>query len=274
MRRNPRYDQSVPVHFQVEMLLRRRCGEEWAPGTRVPSESALCGEYHVARSTLRRALRMLESDKVIRREKGRGTFVSSEPLAVQVKKLTGSIQDFITHGIDTHANVYIAKAVLANQRVARVLGIRESDVVAQVARVRYVGGRPLADVNGYLPWDVGTHVLKDDLKHLSILHLLTRKYRMPVSEAEQTVEAVLADPYVAKKLEIPAGSPVLKIERVFFTRKRRAVYYTDTHYRADRYKFSVLLNHREASHQYESTLMYSPRAAKSAGALGQTRRGA
>jgi GntR family transcriptional regulator len=245
MRRSLRYDRSVPLHFQVEMLLRRRCEEQLRPGHRLPSEPVLCREYQVSRSTLRRALDALQTDRVIRRERGRGTFVSDEPLGVQVRKLTGSLSNLVTHGLATHAKVHVAKPVLAGRRVAQILQVREGSVVAHVARVRYVDQRPLAYTKGYLPLDPGARVLEEDLERRSILHILTNKYRMPVPEAEQTVEAIVADPELAEHLGIRAGAPVLKIERVFFTRKRRPVYYTDSCYRADRYKFGVVLNRRE-----------------------------
>ncbi len=259
MRTNARYDPSVPLAFQVEMLLRRRCEEEWKPGGRLPSELDLCREYRVSRSTTRRALAALESDHVVRREKGRGTFVSSDPLAVQVKKLTGSIADFITHGVATHAKVLSARPTLVTKGVGRMLGVADGEVVARVLRVRYVDGRPLAYVDGYLPWDLGSRILKEDLERLSILHILTKKYRLHVPEAEQTVEAVLANPEIAEHLDIRAGSPVLKIERLFFAPKRRAVYYTHSFYRADRYKFSVTLNSRKGAQAGASALVAKER---------------
>ncbi|HYG43626.1 MAG TPA: winged helix-turn-helix domain-containing protein, partial [Bordetella sp.] len=46
-----------PLHVQVAQALRRDIrGRQWAPGTVLPSEAALCQQFGVARSVVRQAL--------------------------------------------------------------------------------------------------------------------------------------------------------------------------------------------------------------------------
>ena len=60
----------------ITVALRERiAGGEFAPGTVLPSESALCAEYGVARNTLRRALDQLAADGMIAVRPGRGRVV-------------------------------------------------------------------------------------------------------------------------------------------------------------------------------------------------------
>ena len=57
--------------------LRHRILEgEWQPGQMIPSEASLAQSYGVALGTLRQALSLLVQDGVLRRQHGRGTFVS------------------------------------------------------------------------------------------------------------------------------------------------------------------------------------------------------
>ena len=49
---------------------------ELRPGDRVPSENELSEEYDLSRMTARKAICLLAEKGVVRREKGRGTFVS------------------------------------------------------------------------------------------------------------------------------------------------------------------------------------------------------
>ena len=66
-----------PLYAQVADKLKQRIENgEWLDGDSIPSEKALCREYDVARGTMRQALRLLEDAGVLRREQGRGTFVS------------------------------------------------------------------------------------------------------------------------------------------------------------------------------------------------------
>jgi GntR family transcriptional regulator len=244
MPRHPHYDPHVPIYFQIENLLRKRIQVEGTPGMALPSELELAREFRVTRSTIRRALANLEEQKVIVRRKGSGTFVSDDPLEIHVKKLTGFIDDLMSHGLKTHAKVIERRATLATPAVAERLELKVGDPVLYVSRVRYVNDVPLVLTRGHLTWDVGARVLTENLEAIPIVHLLTKKYRISIPEAEQTVEAGLADPEVANLLEVPVASPILEVERVYYARRRRPKYYVQSFYRADRYKLTVTLRRR------------------------------
>lgn len=242
-RRHRHYDPHVPVYFQIETLLRNKIQEN-PPGWKLPSETALAGEFRVSRSTMRRALANLAAQKVITRRKGSGTYVSDEPLDVQVKKLTGFIDDLMSYGLKTHVKILECRMVPAAAAIAERLALGTGNPVLQVSRVRYVDDVPLVVTNGYLPWAIGERLLQENLGVLSIIHLVTKKFRIHIAEAEQTVEATLADPETAGYLNVPVGSPLLEVDRVYYSNRREPKYYSRSRYPADRYKFTVSLKRR------------------------------
>ncbi len=73
------HNSAVPLHTQLRRQFRSRIvSGRWAPGTRLPSESRLQRELNVSRNTVRQALREMESEGLIERIPGRGTFVARE----------------------------------------------------------------------------------------------------------------------------------------------------------------------------------------------------
>ena len=64
----------VPKYFTIKAILEARLARDFAPGDKLASEQALCGEFKVSRITIQQALRLLEKDGLLRREQGRGTF--------------------------------------------------------------------------------------------------------------------------------------------------------------------------------------------------------
>ena len=67
----------IPLYYQLEKVLRKRIlSGKLQPDLAVPTEKELCQEFGVSRITVRQALLSLESDNLIRREQGRGTFRS------------------------------------------------------------------------------------------------------------------------------------------------------------------------------------------------------
>jgi GntR family transcriptional regulator len=60
-------------------------------------------------------------------------------------------------------------------------------------------------------------------------------------EADQTIEATIADAHVAPLLDVRVGDPLLKVERTVFDVKNRPVECVFVLYRSDKYFFNVKL---------------------------------
>ncbi|HJU30461.1 MAG TPA: GntR family transcriptional regulator, partial [Hyphomicrobiaceae bacterium] len=73
---NPRLTQKA-LYAQVRDDIARRIVEgEWKPGTSLASEVDLARELQVSSGTVRKALDLLESERLVTRRQGRGTFVN------------------------------------------------------------------------------------------------------------------------------------------------------------------------------------------------------
>ncbi|MFI0452153.1 GntR family transcriptional regulator [Actinomadura sp. 6N118] len=69
-----------PKYARVVLELRRRIENgDYPPGSTLPSETQLVREFAVGRTTVVRALQMLQQDGWIEREHGRGSFVKGVP---------------------------------------------------------------------------------------------------------------------------------------------------------------------------------------------------
>lgn len=71
---------------QIANELRKMVHEGiYRPGDKLPTERQLSRQFHVAHLTIRRAHQDLEAEGVIRRERGRGTFVCDTPRRIAVE---------------------------------------------------------------------------------------------------------------------------------------------------------------------------------------------
>jgi DNA-binding LacI/PurR family transcriptional regulator len=65
-----------PIYLRIYTALKQRIhAREWNYGALFPAENELCEIYNVSRGTIRQVLTRLEKDGLIRRERGRGTFI-------------------------------------------------------------------------------------------------------------------------------------------------------------------------------------------------------
>ena len=85
------------------------------------------------------------------------------------------------------------------------------------------------------------NTLLPDLLKMPILQVMEQDLGVKFTEAFQTIEATFADREVAEKLGVPSGSPILFVERIMYTQKRKLVEFVQSSYRGDLYRYIVRL---------------------------------
>ena len=91
-----KHSPEIPLYVQIHARLQQRIlGGEWGYGAMLPSEHELCAEYGISRGTMRQVLAELEKEGLIRRERGRGTFMAYLPRGEMNSGLHGRSISFI-----------------------------------------------------------------------------------------------------------------------------------------------------------------------------------
>jgi GntR family transcriptional regulator len=80
-----------------------------------------------------------------------------------------------------------------------------------------------------------------DLLRKPLLQIMEEDLGIQFTEAFQTIEASFADQEVSEQLGIVSGSPILLVERIMYTQKRKPVEVVQSSYRGDLYKYIVRL---------------------------------
>ena len=74
------HEAKTPVYVQLAAILRDGIERgDYAPGRKLPSESALMHEHQLARGTIRKAMRLLADEGLAEVVPGRGVFVAERP---------------------------------------------------------------------------------------------------------------------------------------------------------------------------------------------------
>jgi len=234
----------VPKYYLITNILRQTFSK-YDRGDRVPSECKLADQFRVSRVTVQRALSQLVEDGVVTRLQGKGTFYTGEGKKGGVQAISGALESLMIYENGASAHV-IGKSCSrdAPAEVRQHLNLGPNDEVVSFKRVAIIDAEPLAYIINYLPRNIGMKIFDEDeaLTHSPIAYLLREKYGISLTRAEQTIDAVLADPEVARALDFPIGSPLLRIERTLFTKKERPIQFTRSWYRSDRHKYAVTLS--------------------------------
>jgi GntR family transcriptional regulator len=236
----------IPLYYQLENVLREKITSgAFESGGRLPTEIELIEQFGVSRITVRQALQSLADDGLIERKQGSGTIVSARKSKKKrftgTIHLTGSLDELIEMGMDTPVKVLEMNRVEADLHEAESLEIKIGTPIYRLKRLRLNEGKPYSLIINYLPEEIGASLTMAELSSGALLHTMETKLKLNLDNAIQQIHAELADPYVAKLLDIRVGTALLSIERTVYTDKARPVEYVHTLYRSDLYGYSVKL---------------------------------
>jgi GntR family transcriptional regulator len=229
----------LPLYHQVkQLLLDRMRAEDLAPGSRVPGDHELCRTLAVSRSVVRQALAELESEGVVERVKGRGTFVAlprtSEHL---VARLTGLHEEMTARGSRVTSQVRRQEVVPADGHVAAALQVPVGTPVLVLERLRQVDGEPWVLTTTHLPADVAPDLVTEDFTEQSLYALLER-HGVRLTHGHRSVEAVAAHEETAEALGVGPGVPLLQLRSTSWSGHRPVEVFVALH-RGDRSRFEV-----------------------------------
>src|SRR6187397_800650 len=134
----------IPLHHQVYLDLRAAIqAGEWKPGEQIPPERELAERYGCSLITVRRALGDLARERRIERARGRGTFVSRQPINLDLDGTLSFTEELHHLGHDPSTRVVAARTLPAEAVVAEALGIAVGASVVHLERLRMADGEPL-----------------------------------------------------------------------------------------------------------------------------------
>src|ERR1700694_5896804 len=88
-----------PLYMQLrDVLAERVSAGAWRPVTAIPTESDLAREFGVSAGTMRKALDLMEAERLLTRRQGRGTFVNdqaSDELSLRFSSLRAANGDHL-----------------------------------------------------------------------------------------------------------------------------------------------------------------------------------
>jgi GntR family transcriptional regulator len=231
----------IPFYFQLKKLLEEEIDSgRWAPGARLPSEPAICSHFDVSRTTVRQALAELEAEGVIRKDKGRGSFVAERrSTGWLLQSSHGFFEEAVREGHKVTSRVLRREVGPLPLWAVDALRLPPGAEGVTLERLRWVDGRLVMYVLTHLPAALADVVLAADLEHDSLYQTLEQRKGVTVVSGRRTVEAMVAAGDLPRLLEVDEGAPLLFVESVSFGGDSRPFECYRAWHRSDRTKIVV-----------------------------------
>ena len=217
----------------------------YKPGEQLPTESSLAAAYNTSLSPIRQALGRLESEQLITRCPGKGTFVSPSMPWENMQQMSG----FGTHFIDKQltddsihcSTVECCTKVMPAEQAQ--LFKTEARAYTFVSRIRYIEGKPIFFLNHYFDGPSPAEILQHgEIK--SIRAFLSAHGFKPVYVLER-VKAVAADKELGNIFSVPFGFPLLKIIRKELNEKYEPIIFCEYYVNSEVWDYRVQYNANE-----------------------------
>jgi len=229
----------VPLHEQVRTAIRDRIvSGELAAGDPLPSEAELCTMFGASRGPVRQALSALAAEGLIQTSQGKVPVVSRVPLAQSIDDFF-SFSSWVTAiGRRPGQRTMEIALRLPDSRLAERLGVALTDHVVQLVRLRLIDDEPAMLERTAFVEPVGRLLFDFDTDSGSLFeHLIAQG--VPLDRGEHTIDAVAAEELDARHLDVPVGSPLLRVRRVTTSSDGDVLEYSDDRYRPDRAELVV-----------------------------------
>jgi GntR family transcriptional regulator len=235
---------NAPLHRQAQFYLRDLIQNgTYQPGQKLPPEGIFAQRLGISRPTLREALYKLEMEGLIIRKHGVGTYVSpsSQNRLDSGLEVLESIEHIASRmGLKTEMGDAQIEERSATSVEASGLECDPKEKVLSVVRIILVDGRPVAHLSDVLPL---TFMRKQDLGPKfrgSVLDILLKRGQPLLNFSFTRLAAVAADNELARRLEVPRRTPLLKMEAKLFAQDNSIVDYSVSKFVSDFFDFHII----------------------------------
>ncbi len=235
-----RRDSNAPLYVQLKETLHEKIVQgEWTVGMELPSEQQLCETYGVSRTVVRQALDDLNLEGLIRKQRGKKTFVASAKLDEGwVHKVTGFHQAMVEKGHKVVTRVLAQELIPANAQHAAALNIAKNTSVIWIKRLRFVDGDPILLVDSYVPYALCPDLLNADLTDQSLYGYL-ESHGLVLASGQRVLEAIPANDYQAQLLQVERNAPLMLLDSVVYLDNGTPIECFRAVHRGDRTRFEV-----------------------------------
>ncbi|WP_210469383.1 GntR family transcriptional regulator [Sporosarcina sp. 6E9] len=228
-------------HLQVVDILRKNIESGvYKENDRLPSDFELAQMFDVTRTTLRKALTILEDEQVLTRRHGVGLFINPKPIFTSGIEQLESVSTMIENaGMEPGTIFMDVSDTDPTDECVSQFGSSEDEKLVTIKRVRTADGEPVVYcidslLAKYLPSET------EELFSVSIFDAIEQSGNVRIVQAIAQIEPVGYDEEASSILRCGVDVPLLVLKQRHYTEDGEMVLYSKNYFRADKFSFHVV----------------------------------
>ena len=226
----------------IDHIKDRIASGELMVGDLVPSESQLSKLLNVSVGTVRKAIDILEMEKLLYRHHGKGTYVSDYGF-------DNSMFNFFSYGsssgsaIRIYKTTPVRKKISATAEISHQLEIEHGEDVIYLERMGYIDKKhPIIIEKSWWIAETVEGLQKSSIHIPDLLYaLVSKQFGTHITSSKEILTANTADKNTAEILDIKEGDPVVILNRHSYAKDKGLVEYRITTGRADMFSYTTTI---------------------------------
>ncbi|MEW6416781.1 MAG: GntR family transcriptional regulator [Nitrospirota bacterium] len=205
------------LYLQLYEIIKKKIEHnEWPVGSQIPTEEELCKMFNVSRATVRTAILHLVRQGYLRRQSGKGTFVSRRFMSYAMTMLTSFRELMLETGTPYSTKIYAQTVMMPIDDLSTKLNISADKHVIYIKRATIVNNRPVIFQEIYIPFHICRPLLEEDVESNSLVDLF-KKYEINITQVKNLFDVAHLNAEQAKLFDLPENSPALLLDQYFLS---------------------------------------------------------
>jgi GntR family transcriptional regulator len=219
------------LYVQMYSIIKEKIeAREWTNGSQIPTEDELCRTYDVSKATVRMAVSELVRSGYLKKQQGKGTFVTYTLRDLGVTMKTKLTEDMFGEGVSAQKEV-LAKGVREpSEEMKSVLKVSDAgDEDASLYYIlckRVVNGETAYLEESYVLLAVLPTIENEDVCRKPLYDLIQEKGATKIFKVVQTIEVSEARSEAASILKVNENTPALLLHRLLIGFDSRPIAYS------------------------------------------------
>jgi GntR family transcriptional regulator len=231
------HSRSQQLHEDLARII-----SEKKSGERLVTEPVLARQLGVSRATLREAMRTFETQGLLRRRQGSGTYVVHPPGVFESGlEVLESIESIARQsGLPVTMGELKVNHRPANGEELKALELKEGAKVLHLSRIILAEERPAAFLVDVLPEDI---LSEEDIEQSftgSVLDVLLHRGEPELDISRTEINAVTATSEIARAMAIQRGDVMLRFTALLYSTQGRPVDFSYSYFLPGYFRFHVM----------------------------------
>jgi GntR family transcriptional regulator len=242
-------ESNMPLYYKVQnYILDLIKSNQLKEGDLIPTEMELGNMFNISRPTVRQGLNTLVSKGYLKRQKGKGTFVTKPKILQENTRFIESYnREMHKKGLIPETKVLEISIKICPDNLLDKLGVEEGDKIIKLKRLRYAYGeeerdnKPILLTTVYIPYKKFPNLILYDFEKRSLYEVFEEN-NIFIKKVIREIEAKFSNKETSNLLKMNEGSPIHFISSFGYGEDGSVLEYAESIYPGERNKFIVEIN--------------------------------